>query len=58
MPEPISGLPCYNPYSLNLQRCETGDSVGLFARNFGLLIQKISPNAVQNYILNWNLILG
>ena len=32
-PEPISGL-------INLQRCETGDSIGLFACDFGLLIQK------------------
>ena len=25
--EPISSLPHYNPYSLNLHRCETGDSI-------------------------------
>ena len=40
-PEPISGLP---RSSLNLQTCETVDSIGLFARNFDLLIQKKSPN--------------
>ena len=42
--EPISGLPRFNPYSLNLQRCETEDSFDLFACNFGRLIQKKSPN--------------
>ena len=46
-PEPISGLLCYNSYSLNLQRCETGDSIGLFARDVGLLIQKKSPDVVR-----------
>ena len=40
--EPITGLPRYNPYSQNLQRRETGDSIGLFARDFGLLIPKKS----------------
>ena len=39
-PELISGLLRHNPYSLNLQRCETGHSIGLFARSFGLLIKK------------------
>ena len=43
-PELISGLPRFNPYSINLQRCETGNSIGQFARDFGLLIQKKSPN--------------
>ena len=33
-PEPISGLARHNPYSLNLQRCETGDSIGLFCTQF------------------------
>ena len=42
----MSGLPHYNPYSLNLQRCETGDSIGLFTSNFALIIQKKSPNDV------------
>ena len=44
MPELISGLPRYNPHSLHLQRCETGDSIGLFACNFGLAIHMKSPN--------------
>ena len=44
--EPISGLPHCNPYSLNLQRCEAGDSIGLFACHSGLLIQKKFPNAM------------
>ena len=39
-PEPISGLPCYNPFSLNLERCETVYSIGLLTRNFSLLIHK------------------
>ena len=39
-PEPISGLPRHNPYSLNLQSCQTG----LFAHNFGILMQKKSPS--------------
>ena len=43
-PEPISGLPRHNPNSLNLQRCETGDSIGPLACDFDLLIQKKSPN--------------
>ena len=38
-PELISGLLRRNPYSLNLQRCETGNLIGLFARSFGLLIK-------------------
>ena len=43
-PEPISDLFGCNPYSLNLQSCETGDSIGMFARNFDLLIQNKYPN--------------
>ena len=43
-PKPISGLLRYNPYSIHMQRCETADSIGLFACDFGLLIQKKSPN--------------
>ena len=43
--EPISSLPCYNPYSLNLQMCKTGDSIGLSARDFDLLIQRKYSNA-------------
>ena len=43
----LSGTPQQNQCntaSLNLQRCQMRDSIGLFARNFGLLIQKKSPN--------------
>ena len=47
IPEPISSLPCYNPYSLNLQRCETGSSIGLLTDDFGLLTQKKYPNVCQ-----------
>ena len=32
------GVLLLQPYSLNLQRCKTGDSIGLFARNFDILI--------------------
>ena len=41
-PEPISGLPCHNPYSLNLQRCERGVLLSCLL-DFDLLIQKRSP---------------
>ena len=34
-------------YSLNLRRCETGDSIGLFAWDFAVVIQKKSPNALK-----------
>ena len=58
-PEPICGLPRYNNYSLNLQMCETGDSIGLSAHDFGLSIQKKSPSEFIFFlmfaIINYNL---
>ena len=38
------------PYSLNLQMCETGDSVGLFVQYFGVLVQNKSPN---EHVIEW-----
>ena len=46
--ESISGQ-----FSLNLQRCETGDSVGLFACNFGFIILNKSPNGSPHWIDAW-----
>ena len=34
-------------FTKSAQRCETGDLIALFARYFGVLIQKKSPN--ENY---------
>ena len=44
--QPISGL-SLQPYSRNLHRCETEGSIGLFARDFGALIQPKSPNGAH-----------
>ena len=45
--EPVSSQPLYNPCSLDLQTCETGDSIRLFAGDFGLLIQMKSTNLMS-----------
>ena len=37
-------LPSYT--CVNLQRCETRDSIGLFARNFGVPVLQIYPDSV------------
>ena len=34
----------FTPWYLNLQRCETGNLIGLFARDFRFVIQRKSPN--------------
>ena len=45
----IGGLPCY---SLNLQMCETGDSIDLDARDFSVVIQRKSPNVLHPMIFD------
>ena len=48
-------------YSLNLQMCETEDSIGLFVKYFIVLIQKKYPNTAifiwecQHYVLKFKL---
>ena len=44
----ITGLPRYNLITINPQRYETEDSIGLFALDFVVLIKNKSPNALQN----------